>query len=100
MSRSAFSAKFAALIGEAPLQYVTRWRLQKAATLLRTTAMKLTTIARLAGYDSDIAFNKAFKRFAGAAPGAYRRATHEESAQACILEGDALHGHPGHDPVD
>jgi AraC-like DNA-binding protein len=81
MSRSALSAKFAALVGEAPLQYVTRRRLQKAARLLRTTPMKLSTIARQAGYDSDIAFNKAFKRFAGATPGAYRRAGSRESAQ-------------------
>jgi AraC-like DNA-binding protein len=81
MSRSAFSAKFAALVGEAPLQYVTRRRLQKAAQLLRTTPMKLSTIARQAGYDSDMAFNKAFKRFVGVTPGAYRRAGSRDSAR-------------------
>lgn len=73
LSRSAFSAKFRRLVGESPMQYITRVRLTRAATLLRTQAAPLTVVATAVGYDSDVAFSKAFKRTFGMAPGAYRR---------------------------
>ena len=74
MSRSAFAARFTQLVGQPPLQYLTTWRMQKAAQLLRDnkdTAIK--EIAQQVGYDSDIAFSRAFKRWADIAPGAFRR---------------------------
>lgn len=60
------------LVDESPLRYLTRWRLNKAAIYLRTSPGKLTEIARLVGYDSEVALSKAFKRYYGIAPGAYR----------------------------
>lgn len=75
MSRSAFALRFAANVGESPMQYLIRWRVQKAAMMLRArgdTAM--TEIATRVGYSSEAAFNKAFKRLIGQAPGAYRDA--------------------------
>ena len=74
MSRSAFASRFARLVGEPPLAYVTRWRMQKAAGLLRQSSSTLADIAERVGYDSEAAFSKAFKRAVGMAPGAYRRA--------------------------
>ena len=72
LSRTAFTMKFKLLVGESPLRYLTRWRLNKAASYLRTSPGKLTEIARLVGYDSEVALSKAFKRYFGVAPGAYR----------------------------
>lgn len=74
MSRSAFAARFTRLVGEPPLSYVTRWRMQKAASLLREGNATIAQIAEAVGYDSEAAFSKAFKRALGSAPGAYRRA--------------------------
>ena len=73
MSRSAFAARFKVVVGEAPLEYLTRWRMRKASQLLRGEDHKLAEVATLVGYDSEGAFSNAFKRILGVAPGAYRR---------------------------
>ena len=73
MSRSAFSERFKTLIGEPPLSYLSRWRLHSAARLLRLTNAKLGHVARRVGYESEVAFHRAFKRALGASPGEYRR---------------------------
>jgi AraC-like DNA-binding protein len=74
LSRSAFAARFTTVVGESPLQYVARWRMQKAAGLLRSTEDTLAQVADAIGYDSEAAFSKAYKRWVGVSPGAYRRA--------------------------
>ena len=73
LSRSAFSAKFKQLVGEPPMRYLTRVRLRKAATLLRMHPAPLLEAALSVGYDSEVAFSKAFRRYYGIAPGAYRQ---------------------------
>ena len=73
LSRSAFAAKFTQLVGEPPLRYLTRLRLNAATTRLRSGNDKLSVIADAAGYDSVPAFAKAFKRGIGVTPGEYRR---------------------------
>jgi AraC-like DNA-binding protein len=73
MSRSAFASRFMRLVGEPPLSYVTKWRMQKAASMLRDGKQTLAQVAAQVGYDSEAAFSKAFKRAVGSAPGAYRR---------------------------
>lgn len=73
MSRSAFATRFKALVGEAPLEYLTRSRMQKAAQLLQQRHMKIMEIAEKIGYESEGAFNKAFKRHHGTTPGKFRR---------------------------
>lgn len=74
MSRSAFAARFAELVGESPLQYLTRWRMTIAARLLREDQLGIGAIAERVGYSNAIAFAKAFTRMQGVGPGAYRRA--------------------------
>ena len=73
MSRSAFSSRFTMLVGVPPLTYVTRWRMHKAGDMMREGKVSMTESARLAGYESEAAFSKAFKRETGVAPSTYRR---------------------------
>jgi AraC-like DNA-binding protein len=73
LSRSAFAARFTELVGEAPLAYVSRWRMTKAAELLRESNLSMLDVAERAGYRSEAAFNRAFKRHEGTAPARYRR---------------------------
>ena len=73
MSRSVFAARFKALVGLAPLEYLTRWRMQLAANQLVETNLSLAEVSAQAGYRSAVAFNRAFKRAVGHAPGGYRR---------------------------
>ncbi|MCL8017780.1 AraC family transcriptional regulator [Streptomyces sp. AS02] len=73
LSRAAFARRFAALVGEPPLTYLTWWRMTTAARLLRADDTPLRTIAQRTGYTSEFAFAKAFKREYGVAPGQYRR---------------------------
>ena len=73
MSRSGFAALFNERVGEAPLSYLTRWRMFRAGHLLRRSTTSIGEIADTIGYRSEAAFNKAFKRSVGVGPGAYRR---------------------------
>jgi AraC-like DNA-binding protein len=73
MSRSAFATRFTQLVGEAPLQYLTRWRMTQAAELLREGDVGVAAIAERVGYGNATAFAKAFARIEGIGPGAYRR---------------------------
>ena len=72
LSRSVFAARFTELVGEPPLGYLTRLRMQKAATLLRDGA-GIAEASRLTGYASEASFGHAFRQWAGVAPGAYRK---------------------------
>jgi AraC-like DNA-binding protein len=73
LSRSALAQRFTDIIGQAPIQYLTRWRLTVAAQRLRTERASLVSIAADSGYDSEAAFNRAFKRALGTTPAAWRR---------------------------
>jgi AraC-like DNA-binding protein len=73
MSRSSFAERFTAYVGVPPMQYLARWRLQLAAPTLTADAVSVGQAAEAVGYRSDAAFNRAFKREVGEAPGACRR---------------------------
>ena len=60
-------------MGEAPLAYLTRWRLNFAARRLRDTDESIATVSRQVGYGSEYSFSRAFTRFHGQSPGRYRR---------------------------
>lgn len=73
-SRSAFAARFTALAGEPPMEYLTRWRMQMAARLLAQPAdWRVSEVAERVGYGSEAAFSKAFKRMVGRAPRRFQR---------------------------
>ncbi len=72
ISRSVFSSRFTRLVGEPPMKYLTRWRMHRATRLLKSE-VKTAKIAMLLGYDSEVAFRKAFKREVGIPPAKYRR---------------------------
>ena len=80
MSRSAFAARFNALVGEPPMQYVTRWRMQLAQTWLQEDDASVGELAQRLGYASEAAFSRAFKRATGASPGAARRRAPQPAA--------------------
>jgi AraC-like DNA-binding protein len=73
ISRSALAERFAQLIGEPPMQYLTRWRLALAARALRQGNAPIARIAGDVGYESEAAFNRAFKREFGMPPATWRR---------------------------
>lgn len=73
ISRSALAQRFTRLIGEPPMQYLQSWRIQLAKSLLGETNLSLTEIARRTGYESEAAFNRAFKRQVGQPPATWRR---------------------------
>ena len=80
ISRSALVERFTRYLSEPPMTYLTRWRLQLAARSLERTPRGVAEIAGEVGYESEAAFNRAFKREFGRPPGKYRR-DHKESAR-------------------
>lgn len=73
MSRSAFSARFTELVGEPAMQFVTRWRMHQAGIWLREESMPIAECANKLGYNSEAAFNRAFKRVMNVTPGAWQK---------------------------
>ena len=71
-SRSSLAKRFAELVGQPPMQYLTQWRIQVAANALAQSGAKVATIGAEVGYDSEAAFSRAFKKATGLAPGAWR----------------------------
>lgn len=79
LSRTVLSERFAALFGESPMRYRARRRLVQAATRLAESDASLADIAYSAGFQSEEAFSRAFKRAYGTPPGAWREAQRESS---------------------
>jgi AraC-like DNA-binding protein len=73
-SRSALAELFTELLDEAPMHYLARWRIHLARQLLREPARSIPDVAAKVGYESEAAFNRAFKRLVGTPPAAWRRA--------------------------
>ncbi|HEX6117988.1 MAG TPA: AraC family transcriptional regulator [Dongiaceae bacterium] len=72
-SRSALAQRFTDLLGQPPMQYLARWRLQVAAQELATGGKPLAVIAVDVGYESEAAFSRAFKREFGLPPASWRK---------------------------
>ncbi|GAA1733503.1 AraC family transcriptional regulator [Nonomuraea bangladeshensis] len=85
LSRAGFARRFTELVGQPPLTYLTWWRMGVAARLLREDHVPVSEVAARVGYGSEFAFNNAFKREFGIAPGRYQR-------QACAENKAALDG--------
>lgn len=73
MSRTSFAERFRARVGQSPVDYLYRWRMQLAASRLRRSSDTVAGIAFSLGYESEAAFNTAFRRAWGCSPGRYRR---------------------------
>lgn len=82
LSRSALHERFVALAGMPPMQYLTNWRMQCGARLLREGHSNVAAIALEVGYDSEAAFARAFKRATGLPPAAWRRAQRQPDVAA------------------
>jgi len=73
MSRTAFAARFAELVGQPPIEYLYGCRMRRAETLLRHDRFTVAAVAAQVGYGSESALSAAFLRHSGVTPGAYRR---------------------------
>lgn len=73
MSRSPFAARFMTLVGQSPMSYLKRWRLQLAAQILQDRTLSLSDIAERVGYESTAALSRVFKSEFGVSPAQYRR---------------------------
>ena len=71
-SRSGLSQRFVDRVGEPPIRYLTRWRMQLAAEWLRSSSLRISQIAQRVGYDSEPAFSRAFRRRMGVTPMEFR----------------------------
>jgi len=81
ISRSALVERFGRYLAEPPMSYLTRWRLHLAAESLKKTTRGLAELSADVGYESEAAFNRAFKKAFGQTPGRYR-AEHHRSGSA------------------
>jgi AraC-like DNA-binding protein len=73
VSRSTLVRRFNDLVGEPPAAYLTHWRIELAARLLRDSEQSVGRIAHLVGYTSEFAFSRAFSKHRGEPPGRYRK---------------------------
>jgi AraC-like DNA-binding protein len=67
MSRSGFAARFRQLVGDGPIEYLTRWRMLLAGRSV-SRGEPIGAVARSLGYESESAFSTAFKRVMGSTP--------------------------------
>jgi AraC-like DNA-binding protein len=74
VSRAALAKRFVELVGVSPIQYLAGWRMHLAQHLLQDSSLGVAEIAGRVGYDSDAAFNRAFRRVVGSPPATWRQA--------------------------
>jgi AraC-like DNA-binding protein len=73
VSRSVLAQRFTEMVGEAPIKYLAGWRMQVAKQLMREGTRNIQDVATRVGYESEAAFNRAFKRATGCPPAAWRK---------------------------
>ncbi len=73
-SRSSLANLFSQFVGSSPMQYLAGWRMQLAVRRLETPGISIAQVGAEVGYESEAAFNRAFKRFVGMPPGTWRKA--------------------------
>jgi AraC-like DNA-binding protein len=85
MSRSPFATKFAKLVGEPPLAYLTKWRMNLAAAYLRDDQFNIGEIAERVGYESQASFTNAFKRHFSLSPREYKE-KHKPALSPSVMQ--------------
>lgn len=78
LSRTLFANRFRELLGFSPITYLGRLRMNIAASKLLKTSESMGDIAAAVGYDSEISFSRAFRRWMAVPPGRYRRRDHSQ----------------------
>lgn len=73
LSRSAFADRFMFFMQDSPMHYLARWRMQLATHLLGRQGASVSRVAAEVGYESEAAFNRAFKKYVGVPPGSWRK---------------------------
>jgi AraC-like DNA-binding protein len=73
VSRTVMAERFVRLVGQPPMQYLAKWRMQVAAEMLNRGNVNMATIAAEIGYESEAAFSRAFKKMTGITPSAWRQ---------------------------
>ncbi|WP_298835897.1 AraC family transcriptional regulator [uncultured Roseobacter sp.] len=81
MSRTSFAVQFQKAMDMTPIDYVTRWRMEIAKTVLLSPGSSLTDAAESAGYASDSAFARTFRKETGMSPAEFRKAEMSGSSQ-------------------
>lgn len=85
LSRSVFVDRFTHYTCDSPMQYVAHWRMQLAARRLENSAISIAQAGAEVGYESEAAFNRAFKKVVGLPPGAWRKGRLASGARAPVL---------------
>jgi len=83
LSRSALAERFTRLVGEPPMHYLTRWRMQLASLRL-AGGESVQSVAGEVGYASEAAFSRAFKKVVGAPPASWAVARRGEAGAAAL----------------
>ena len=73
LSRTALAERFTRFVGQPPMQYLAKWRMQLAANQLRRGTATVAAIAERVGYESEAAFSRAFKKLLGTSPSHFRK---------------------------
>lgn len=82
LSRSALAQRFTDLLGQPPMQYLARWRMQIAAQELLNGGKTLAVVAEQIGYESEAAFSRAFRREFGMPPAGWRKSKGQANGAA------------------
>jgi AraC-like DNA-binding protein len=83
VSRSVLAERFTAMVGQPPMQYLALWRMQLASRLLLGGG-KMAAVSAAAGYASEAAFSRAFKKLVGQAPAAWRKGARLEKDRSSL----------------
>ena len=86
VSRSVLMERFTRFLSDSPMAYLTRWRLRLAAQALMSSSKGVADVAAAVGYESQAAFNRAFKRAFGMPPAQYRRQTKKPESSSVQAE--------------
>src|SRR5437868_3996096 len=93
VSRTVLGERFGELIGESPMRYCARWRMRMASNMLRDGKQNTASVAYAVGFNSEAAFNRAFKREFGVPPATWKREA-EERDRGAGLELSVRDPHP------
>ena len=73
LSRTVFADRFSRYVGVSPMHYLGRWRMQLAIRQLTIPGVSVAQAGAEVGYESEAAFNRAFKKYVGMPPGSWRK---------------------------